>query len=74
MLGCEGKGGQASGANEMQSRFSSFQGMGGWGGAPHLSDISAALVPTPEPGMVTGKSGSGAGEVGGWLGWAGALS
>ncbi|XP_028642164.1 adhesion G protein-coupled receptor L1 isoform X3 [Grammomys surdaster] len=31
----------------------SVMGMGGWGGAPHLSDISAALVPPPEPGMVT---------------------
>lgn len=44
--------------------------MGGWGGAPHLSDISAALVPPPEPGMVAGKSGSGAGE-GGGPGWGG---
>ena len=45
--------------------------MGGWGGAPHLSDISAALVPPPEPGMVAGKSGQGrggGGPVGGGLG------
>lgn len=45
--------------------------MGGWGGAPHLSDISAALVPPPEPGMVAGKSGrgrGGGGPVGGGLG------